>query len=60
MTYLGGVMTPNFGEGTGFDIGNIGGKCLLGARRTLKVNLQAIRVGSECKTDLQRSIFIQL
>lgn len=28
-------MTPNFGEGTGFEIGNIGGKCLLGARRTV-------------------------
>ena len=30
-------MTPNFGDGTGFDIGNIGGKLLLGARRTLKI-----------------------
>ena len=29
-------MTPNLGDGTGLDIGNIGGKVLLGARRTLK------------------------
>ena len=28
-------MTPYFGDGTGFEIGIIGGNGLLGARRTL-------------------------
>ena len=28
--YLGGTSTPNFGEGTGFDTGIMGGNALLG------------------------------
>ena len=30
INYLGGTRTPNFGDGTGFDTGIIGGKLLLG------------------------------
>ena len=41
-TYLGGVITPNFGEGTGLEMGNISGKFFLGGLRPELLLLKSI------------------
>ncbi len=39
--YLGDLMTPIFGDGTGREIGSVGGKLRLGGGRTLQSDRKA-------------------